>query len=461
MLNDVFTEVLTLLNGIKSLILNFFFMSSEKGARVLVEDECEEKIKNVETRQEAAPENEARKEEEDEEEEEEEEEDEEEEEEDEDEEDDDDEDDDEDDEENAEEEDKTVVENDCIKIPPKLCSTNCHIHKLNLCEKKDIKLLCYYLEKCSDLTEKSSSESEISNSSYCKTFNKIINVYNDKTKCKDGNSDNEYCQEVKQCRDKYPNKNLSKLKCTEEESSSLSQEPATGSEQLQVEVHESPPLEHGTGSDSITGETRCGPSVDISHPENKSLEISPRTEEIAVYVQPNCDVVSAKEPLGGDDQIAKCVQVQPQTLTSSDTNESYITSSTSSISCQLSNDKKSCEKSLVTSEGTHRETIYHLSQSSQEHTINHSETHMHSKEETGSASTTITSASTVLGIPFFVFMLYKFTHIGSLLHNKIIKKGKITEYINGDSSDEMLNEYFMYDNSKSQEKGCSIPYHSV
>ncbi|SBT58637.1 PIR Superfamily Protein [Plasmodium ovale wallikeri] len=53
------------------------------------------------------------------------------------------------------------------------------------------------------------------------------------------------------------------------------------------------------------------------------------------------------------------------------------------------------------------------------------------------------------------------TPIGSLLHNRIIQKRKITEYINGESSDEMLNEYFMYDHSKSQEKGCSIPYHSV
>ncbi|SBT55655.1 PIR Superfamily Protein [Plasmodium ovale wallikeri] len=53
------------------------------------------------------------------------------------------------------------------------------------------------------------------------------------------------------------------------------------------------------------------------------------------------------------------------------------------------------------------------------------------------------------------------TPIGSLLHNKIIQKRKITEYINGESSDKMLNEYFMYDHSKSQEKGCNIPYHSV
>ncbi|SBT02400.1 PIR Superfamily Protein, partial [Plasmodium ovale curtisi] len=197
MLKGIFMGGFAILNGINTVILKFFFISSEKGARVLVEDEGEEKIKNVETRQEAAREKEARQEE-----------DEEDEDEDEEDEDEEDEDEDEDEEDEEEDEDEEVIESECNKIPPELCSSNCHIHKLNLCETKDIKLLCDYLENYSDVTKKSPIESEISNSSYCKSFNKIIDMYNDKTKCKDDNSNSEYCQVVKHCRDKYPNENV-------------------------------------------------------------------------------------------------------------------------------------------------------------------------------------------------------------------------------------------------------------
>ncbi|SBT58002.1 PIR Superfamily Protein [Plasmodium ovale wallikeri] len=362
-------------------------------------------------------------------------------------------------EEDEEEEDEKVVEDDCNKIPPELCSSNCHIHKLNSCETKDIKLLCDYLEKCSDTTKKCSIESDVSNSKYCETFNKIIDVYNDEIKCKDGNSDDEYCQEVIQCREKYLNKKLSKLKCTEVEYPSLSQKPATEGEQFQVVVPEPSPLEHGTGSGSTTGEMQCAPSGHLAHAENKSLEISLQTEERAAYVSPNCDVVSEKKPLGGDNQTAQCVQVQSQTLTSSDTNGSHTTASISSPSCPLGSGKESCENSFITSEGTQRENIDHLNQSSPEHAVNHSETHMNSKEEFGVASIIIISASTVLGISFLVFMLYKFTPIGSLLNN--IKEKKPTWNIN----ETQYNQKLLYNpelgNTNSNNNKYNIAYYSL
>ncbi|SBT72576.1 Plasmodium vivax Vir protein, putative [Plasmodium ovale] len=82
-------------------------------------------------------------------------------------------------------------------------------------------------------------------------------------------------------------------------------------------------------------------------------------------------------------------------------------------------------------------------------------------QDSMTSSSALIVSLTFFGMLIMCFLLFKLTPIGSLLHNKIIQKGKITEYINGESSDEMLNEYFMYDHGKSQEKGCSIPYHSV
>ncbi|SBT73067.1 Plasmodium vivax Vir protein, putative [Plasmodium ovale] len=82
-------------------------------------------------------------------------------------------------------------------------------------------------------------------------------------------------------------------------------------------------------------------------------------------------------------------------------------------------------------------------------------------QDSKTSSSVLIVSLTFFGMLIICFLLFKLTPIGSLLHNRIIQKRKITEYINGESSDEMLNEYFMYDHSKSQEKGCSIPYHSV
>ncbi|SBT56030.1 PIR Superfamily Protein [Plasmodium ovale wallikeri] len=328
----------------------------------------------------------------------------------------------EEDEEEEDEEEGEITEGDYNIIPFELNSNDCFAQNLNFDQMKCIELLCEYLENYNEEKKRQNIENKISRSCYCNCFNKIINIYNSKSECKSPNSSNGYCQKVKECKEKYENINLTNLKCIEEESSTFSQESETRSNQLQVKKPETVLLEHGTVSESVTGEMECAQSGHLAHAENKSLEISPHTEEIAAHVLPNCDVVSEKKTLGGDDQTAQCVQVQSQTLTSSDTNGIHTTQSISSTSCPLGNGKESCENSYITSEGTQRETTDHLSQSSPEHTVNHSETHMNSKEEFGIASTIIISASTVLGIPFLLFMLYKFTPIGSLLNNPKEKK---------------------------------------
>ncbi|SBT59175.1 PIR Superfamily Protein [Plasmodium ovale wallikeri] len=412
---------------------NFFFMNSENGARVLAEgkgkhEENRQKAsEGAITRKEIAEEGESRNkksgkeksggEEGDDEEDEEEEEGEEEEEEEEEEEDEEDED------EEEEDEDEKVVEDDCNKIPPELCSSNCHIHKLNSCETKDIKLLCNYLEKCSDATKKCSIESEISNSKYCETFNKIIDVYNDEKKCKDGNSNNEYCQVVKQCREKYPNKNWSKLKCTEAKSPSRSQESATESEELQVEVHEVPPPEHGTGNDSSTGELQCGSSFGLSHAEAESLEGSPNSEELVSTVIPKDGIMNEKQHGRRGAQTTQPNQVQSQTLSSSYMDESHKMVSTSLTSCPYGSNKDPCENSLQPPAVINGEKIYQLDKVIHEQTEDEVNSHRNS-QGTGSISITLISASSVLGIPLLLFMLYKFTPLGSMTNKRKRKKDK-------------------------------------
>ncbi|SBS94512.1 hypothetical protein POVCU2_0088710 [Plasmodium ovale curtisi] len=161
---------------------NFFFMNSENGYRVLAEGKGE----IVDPRKEVATESDGEDDEEEEEGEEEEEEEEEEE-------------DEEEDDEEKDEDEKKDVDGDCDKFLPELCSSNCHIHKLNLLN-------------------------ELSKGNDCSSFKQIIDLYNNRTKCQGEKSENVYCPYIKQFRNKYSHETIETLKCTVNESSLSSPE---------------------------------------------------------------------------------------------------------------------------------------------------------------------------------------------------------------------------------------------
>ncbi|SBT84587.1 PIR protein [Plasmodium ovale] len=275
-------------------------------------------------------------------------------------------------EEDEEEDEEKDVDGDCDKILSELVSSNCHVHKMNLCQTEYIKLLCDYLKSYPDETNKLTIANEINKSNYCSSFNKIINLYNDKTKCKDDNSNNEYCQK----------------------------KPEIQSNELYVDVSDARPLERGTGSDSTTCEMQCITYID----------------------------------------------------------ESYKILSTSLTSCPYGSNKEPCVNSLQPPVVINGEKTYQLDQIIHEHTEDELNSHMNSKS-TGSTSTTLTSASSVLGIPLLLFMLYKFTPLGSMVNNRKSKKDKWK------TNEERYNQHLLYNtelrNINSNNIKYNIAYYSL
>ncbi|SBS90085.1 PIR Superfamily Protein, partial [Plasmodium ovale curtisi] len=429
----------------------FFFMSFEKGATVVDEDKGEEKAKNVKTSLEVAGEGisesekkEGHDDEEDDEDEDEDEEEEEEEDEDEEE---------EEEEEDEEEEEEENVDYSHSKVQSELGSRDCHSHEFKLCQIKDNKLL-YYLENYYDNTKKIAVENEISNDSYCESFNKIIDLYNDETKCKDGNFDDEYCPEVRQCREKYPKMSLPHLKCIGAKSSLHSQGSTIPSNELHIGP-KSPLLEYRTGSESTKG----APSSDISLDEIKSLEEESKQEKLISSELKNGDAVSGQQTIENGEESAKSGQVLSQTLTVSYMNGNHSNETTSSTSCPRGNNKETCDHSLLPPAVINGNEADHLNQIRREHTKDQINQHMDSQEETGSTSTTIISASTVLGITFLLFTLYKFTPVGSMVNNWKSKNDKWK--INEEQYDQHLLYTPEFENINSNNNKYNITYYSL
>ncbi|SBS93408.1 PIR Superfamily Protein [Plasmodium ovale curtisi] len=322
MLKDVFTDVLTVLYVINPVILNFFLINSEKDDRVVVENKGEKK--------EARGDKEKREDKEDEEDEEEEEEDEDEEEEE-------DEDDEEDGDEDEKDEDEEVVDGDCDKILPELGSSNCHVHKMNLCQTKDIKLLCDYLESYADETNKLTIANEISKSNYCSSFNKIINWYNDKTKCQGENFENEYCPYIKRFRNKYSHETIETLKCTVNESSLSSPEHYYSMSTSQVK-------KPNTGDQYVLSDS-------LPRGEPDFLE-SLVTEILDPETSDNNGAMSEKQAMEGNQSVRESHHAPSQITPSSEQDGSDTMISTSSTSCPHSSRKESCDKLLITSKFT-------------------------------------------------------------------------------------------------------------
>ncbi|SBT51969.1 PIR Superfamily Protein [Plasmodium ovale wallikeri] len=72
----------------------------------------------------------------------------------------------------------------------------------------------------------------------------------------------------------------------------------------------------------------------------------------------------------------------------------------------------------------------------------------------------ITFGLLLSGIFTISFVLFKLTPMGALLKNQLFKKEKMTEYLDYEASNEMLNDELIMDNIKLQEKGYNITYNS-
>ncbi|SBT55174.1 PIR Superfamily Protein [Plasmodium ovale wallikeri] len=66
----------------------------------------------------------------------------------------------------------------------------------------------------------------------------------------------------------------------------------------------------------------------------------------------------------------------------------------------------------------------------------------------------------LFGVVIIGFILFKLTPTGIWFHNRIIKKGNITEHFDEDENNELLNDYFINGKIKPQGKGYSILYKS-
>ncbi|SBS93557.1 PIR Superfamily Protein [Plasmodium ovale curtisi] len=339
-------------------------------------------------------------------------------------------------------------------------SNSCNIYKLKLNQIRDIKLLYDYLED--DKSKNSSSAKEkISKSTYCSTFNKTIEVYNDESKCKSNDIFNEYCREVEECRKNYSLTNISILGCAEAESTSSTLEQAVDRE-LEGERPPSFPSERGAGSDSTTSSL----SVDLSDTNPEILKgvgftyflISPDSTEMGSTVLHNANNMNEKQTFG--DSEANTVSGHPNTqIASTDMTGSHSMGSEASTSCNHGSVGISCGSSLQQLSAMSTESRTKLNIGKQENTENHDETEVGLQEETGNTNTIVSSASSVLGVSALAFMLYKFTPLGSLINNR--RGGIDTWDINEEPYDENLLFSSALGNTNSNNNKYSIGYYSL
>ncbi|SBT83193.1 PIR protein [Plasmodium ovale] len=331
-------------------------------------------------------------------------------------------------------------------------SNSCNIYKLKLNQIRDIKLLYDYLED--DKSKNSSSAKEkISKSTYCSTFNKTIEVYNDESKCKSNDIFNEYCREVEECRKNYSLTNISILGCAEAESTSSTLEQAVDRE-LEGERPPSFPSERGAGSDSTTSSL----SVDLSDTNPEILKGSPDSTEMGSTVLHNANNMNEKQTFG--DSEANTVSGHPNTqIASTDMTGSHSMGSEASTSCNHGSVGISCGSSLQQLSAMSTESRTKLNIGKQENTENHDETEVGLQEETGNTNTIVSSASSVLGVSALAFMLYKFTPLGSLINNR--RGGIDTWDINEEPYDENLLFSSALGNTNSNNNKYSIGYYSL
>ncbi|SBT56619.1 PIR Superfamily Protein [Plasmodium ovale wallikeri] len=84
-----------------------------------------------------------------------------------------------------------------------------------------------------------------------------------------------------------------------------------------------------------------------------------------------------------------------------------------------------------------------------------------SVEESETSTILTTVGPSLLGLFMTSFILFKLTPIRSWLNNQILKNRKVEEYMDEQSSSELLNNYFIHEDTGSEENGYGIAYHSA
>ncbi|SBT84010.1 PIR protein [Plasmodium ovale] len=290
-------------------------------------------------------------------------------------------------------------------------SHHCNIYKLKLNQIKDIKILYDYLE---DKSNNRSSIEEISKSTYCSTFNKTIELYIDKSKCKSNDFVNAYCREVEEWSKNDSLTNISILRCAEAESTSGTLEQVVDNKELEGKRPQSFPSEHGAGSDSTTSSLYSG----LLDTKTESFKESWNSTELVSTALYSDGHMKEKQTLGEGEYITASGHTSTQIASTDDMRKSHSMYSEASTSCHHGNVGRSCENSLQQLSAMSTKSRTKLNIGGQENTENHSETEVGLQEETGNTNTIVSSASTVLGVSALAFMLYKFTPLGSLINNR-------------------------------------------
>ncbi|SBS98771.1 PIR Superfamily Protein [Plasmodium ovale curtisi] len=340
-------------------------------------------------------------------------------------------------------------------------SNSCNIYKLKLNQIRNIKLLYDYLEDINK--NRNYAKEKISKSNYCSSFNESIKLYNEKSKCRIDDLDNEYCQEVEECKKIYPLTNVHILECAKAESTTASSQRSSINNQLQEATKAPSP----TGLPDRSDSTRSSLSSDVPHAVSESpkgvnfiyLLILLEPADFVLTTQHTCDGIGKKHCLGNGEQVIQSDQLHTGTSSLRDMGESHTTTFTSSTSCPHGNGKEACDNSSQPQAVINRETTDQLNKLRHLHTVDQVNPRMVSQEENGNTNTIVSSASSVLGVSALAFMLYKFTPLGSLINNR--RGGINTLDINEEVYDENLLFSPELGNTNSNNNNYSIGHYSL
>ncbi|SBT02378.1 PIR Superfamily Protein [Plasmodium ovale curtisi] len=336
-------------------------------------------------------------------------------------------------------------------------SNSCNIYKLNLSQIRDLKLLYDYLEdyKSNNL---SSVEDEISKSTYCSSFNKTIELYNEKSKCKGDYSDKKFCRELEESWNNYSHIKIHTLSCNTEKPASDPPQQSNDCKELQ-EARPAPfPRGRGIGSSPSAGLSDTRPEI-LKGVGFTFFLISPDSTEMVSTVLHNGDHMMERQTLREDKHITASGHPNTLVASSGDMAGSHLMGMEASNPCDNDSVGRSCESSLQPVAPMSTKTENHLKQIPSKNIAVHTEPDVSLQEETGNTNTIVSSASTVLGVSALAFMLYKFTPLGSLINNR--RGGMDTWDINEEGYDENLLFSPALGNTNSNNNNYSIGYYSL
>ncbi|SBT83251.1 PIR protein [Plasmodium ovale] len=361
-------------------------------------------------------------------------------------------------------------DNDSDEILLSLSKLNsCNIYKLNLNQIRDIKLLYGYLED--DKSKNISSiGDEISKSTYCSSFNKTIELYNEKSKCKSDYPGKKFCRELEEFWNNYSHTKIPILSCNTQKSVSDLPPASVGNKELQEARQTSLSTERAASSDSTTNTMIIITElIYILYLFKCSISIRPSSFQIFIDFQEPVDITSTTQHMSNDidekhslntpKHVTAYGNPNTQMQSSRDIRGSYSPDSEASSSCHNDSAGKHCENSLQRLLTMRTEASTNLNTGGQENTEKHVEKEGGLQEETSSTNTIVSSASSVLGISALAFMLYKFTPLGSLINNR--RGGMDTWDINEEGYDENLLFSSALGNTNSKNNNYSIGYYPL